>query len=323
VQALREAGVIYVPLLIQNGSSEQPAPTMWNNIFRDQADKIIELLGVDAPIKKTLVANSVQKKDEIEKLVGSAILTVMKYIDQGIKYQKCGRELGSDECRKLQQDEADLNKPEVVRLVDRVAASAGIGLNAEEINNIYSRDQSIVTMYSPARSIEGKEMFTHWVALDRGEFKVVRDLLRNLCENMSKQDSKNPVMKALRELAEAYSNEDLTDLSFQEILGKRLGIPNLERTDFSGRSREEIDDAYRAWQSGDRETWEGWHLRVCRANTFTQLMEDDRRVDPAAIQCDLATRSCQAPESAQKKFRWSVQVSLDAPTFYVPLDILP
>jgi hypothetical protein len=318
---LREAGVIYIPLVIENGSSDQPAPTMWNNIFRDQADKIIQVLGIDAPIKKTQVAHSIQKKGEIEELVGRAVLTVLKSVKDGLNYRKCGSDSKSDACIKLRQ-EPEIAKPEFVHLVNRVA-SVSTGLKPEEIDNIYSRDQSIVTMYSPARSIEGKEMFTHWVALDRGEFKVLRDLLRNLCDNMSKQDSKNPVMTALRVFTETYSDEDFTDLSVREILGKRLGIPNLERTDFSGRTREEIDDAYRAWQSGDRETWDNWHLRACKANTFTQLMEDDRKVDPAAIQCDMTSHSCQAPEAAQKKFRWSVQVSLDAPTFYVPLDILP
>lgn len=319
---LREAGVIYIPLVIENGSSEQSAPTMWNNIFRDQANKIIDLLGVDAPIKKTLVAHSIQKKDEIQELVGIAVLTVLESVRAGLKYQKCGSDSKSDDCVKLRVHEAEIKKPEVVQLVNRVA-SVEAGLNSEEINNIYSRDQSIVTMYSPARSIEGKEMFSHWVALDRAEFKTLRDLLKNLCENMSTQDSKNPVMRALREFSEMYSSEDFTDLSVREILGKRLGIPNLERTDFSGRTREEIDDAYRAWQSGDREIWDNWHGRACKAMTFTQLMEDDRKIDPAEIQCDLATHTCQAPEASQKKFRWSVQVSLDAPTFFVPLDILP
>lgn len=318
---LREAGVIYIPLVIENGSSDQPAPTMWNNIFRDQADKIIEVLGIDAPIKKTQVAHSVQKKGEIEELVGRAVLTVLKSVKDGLNYRKCGSDSKSDNCIKLQQD-SDIKKPEFVHLVNRVA-SISTGLKPEEIDNIYSRDQSIVTMYAPARSIEGKEMFTHWVALDRNEFKVLRDLAHNLCVNMSKQDSKNPVMAALRVFTEAYSDEDFTDLSVREILGKRLGIPNLELTDFSGRSREEIDDAYRAWQNGDRETWDNWHLRACKADAFTQLMEDDRKVDPAAIQCDPTTFTCQAPEAAQKKFRWSVQVSLDAPTFYVPLDVLP
>ena len=321
VDALREAGVIYIPLLIENGSSDKPAPTMWNNIFRDQADKIIEVLGVDAPMKKTQVAHSILKKQEIEELVGSAVLTVLRHVKDGLDYRKCGADTKSEACVKLRED-PEMAKPEVVHLVNRVA-SVSTGLKPEEIDNIYSREQSIVTMYSPARSVEGKEMFTHWVALDRGEFRVLRDLVHNLCENMAKQDSKNPVMTALRSFTETYSDEDLSDLSLREILGKRLGIPNLERTDFSGRSREEIDDAYRAWQNGDRETWDNWHLRACKADTFTQLMEDERKVDLAAIQCDMATHTCQVPEAAKKKFRWSVQVSLDAPTFYVPLDILP
>ena|SRR5436309_8329277 len=167
-------------------------------------------------------------------------------------------------------------------------------------------------------------MFTHWVALEQKEFKLLRDLLRTLCDNMSEQDSRNPVMKALREFSEMYSSEDFTDLTVREILGKRLGIPNLERTDFSGRTRDEIDDGYRAWQSGgDRKTWENWHYRACKASTFTQLMEDGKKIDPAEIKCDLKDSSCVAPEKAQRKFRWNVQVSQDSPTYYVPLDILP
>ena len=120
-----------------------------------------------------------------------------------------------------------------------------------------------------------------------------------------------------------YSNEDFSDLTVREILGKRLGIPNLERTDFSGRTRDEIDDAYRAWQNGEKTTWDNWHTRVCRATTFTQLMEDDKKIDPALIKCNLDDNTCEAPEAAQRKFRWNVQVSQDVPTYYVPLDVLP
>jgi hypothetical protein len=131
-------------------------------------------------------------------------------------------------------------------------------------------------------------------------------------------------MKALREFSEMYASEDFTDLTVREILGKRLGIPNLERTDFSGRTRDEIDDAYRAWQSkGERATWENWHYRACKASKFTELMEDNKKIDPAQIRCDLVSHSCEAPEKAQRKFRWSVQVSQDSPVYYVPLDILP
>ena len=108
-------------------------------------------------------------------------------------------------------------------------------------------------------------------------------------------------MRALREFSEMYSSEDFTDLTVREILGKRLGIPNLERTDFSGRTRNEIDDAYRAWQSGDRKTWGNWHYRACKARTLTQL-----------IKCNLTDNFCDAPDRAQKKFRWSVQVSQDS-----------
>jgi hypothetical protein len=319
---LRDASVIYIPLVIENGSVQNPAPTMWNQIFRDQADKIISLLGVNAPIKKTLTAHSVQLTGEIEKLVTETILTILETVGRGIEYQRCGSNSKSDKCNNLKKNEAEIKKPEIVQLVNRVASVAA-GLTSDEINNIYSRDQSIVTMYSPAQSVEGKEMFTHWVALEQNEFKLLRELLKMLCGNMSTQDSKNPVMRALREFSEMYSNEDFTDLSVREILGKRLGIPNLERTDFSGRTRDEIDDAYRAWQNGERATWDNWHTRACRAMTFTQLMEDDKKIDPAAIKCNLTNNTCEAPEAAQKKFRWNVQVSQDVPTYYVPLDILP
>jgi len=140
---------------------------------------------------------------------------------------------------------------------------------------------------------------------------------------MSKQDSKSPVLSALQSFSQMYSSEDFRDLTVREILGKRMGIPNLERTDFSGRTSDEIDDAYRAWQNGEKTTWDKWHFRVCRAETFTELMEDDKKIDPALIKCNLDNNTCDAPEASQKKFRWNVQVSQDAPIYYVPLDILP
>jgi hypothetical protein len=320
---LRDASVIYIPVVIENGSVQNPAPTMWNQIFRDQADKIISLLGVNAPIKKTLTAHSLQLSNEIEKLVAETILTILEKVAVGIDYQKCGTNSKSEKCENLKQKyEVEIKKPEIVQLVNRVASVAA-GLTGDEINNIYSRDQSIVTMYSPAQSVEGKEMFTHWVALEQNEFKQLRELLTKLCTSMSKQDSKSPVLSALQAFSQMYSNEDFRDLTVREILGKRLGIPNLERTDFSGRTSDEIDDAYRAWQNGEKTTWDNWHTRVCRATTFTQLMEDDKKIDPALIKCNLDDNTCEAPEAAQRKFRWNVRVSQDVPTYYVPLDVLP
>jgi hypothetical protein len=321
--ALREAHAIYVPVVIEEGSMQSPVPSIWNRIFIDQSDGILNILGIDAPSKKTVITYSKQSSEDLVKAVIGSIVTILAAVQNGFDYKKCEPNSKAERCIDLRNNEAAITKPEIVRLVDRVASVAA-GLTSDEINNIYSRDQSIVTMYSPARSVEGKEMFTHWVALERREFKLLRDLLRTLCDNMSTQDAKNPVMKALREFSEMYSSEDFTDLTVREILGKRLGIPNLERTDFSGRTRDEIDDAYRAWQSGgDRTTWDIWHLRACKASTFTQLMEDEKKIDPNEIRCDLRTNTCEAPERAQHKFRWSVQVSQDSPTYYIPLDILP
>jgi hypothetical protein len=322
-KALRDASVIYIPLGIEDGTFSKPAPNMWNKIFRDQTDKIIALLSTDAPIKNTMVTHIEQgHSDAIERQVGEAVLRILGAVEARIAYEKCDKGSKSDKCVALQSEEK-IKTPEVVKLVDRVTSVAA-GLSSAEINNIYSREQSIVTMYSPARSIEGKEMFTHWVALDNKEFGLLADLLDALCQNMSDQDSKNPVMKALRDFSEMYSNEDFSDLTVREILGKRLGIPNLERTDFSGRTRDEIDDAYRAWQLGEnRKTWDTWHLRACKAAKFTQLMRDDKKIDSDKIKCDLTSNSCDAPEEAQRVFRWKVQVSQDAPTYYVPLDVLP
>lgn len=321
-KVLRDAKVIYVPVVIQNGSSLAPRPTLWNRIFSDQTTRILSLLGEDAPIKSTVITHS-ESPDEIDKAVLATVGEVMKNVAGGLAYQRCELNSQSEVCLKLKSEETKIKSPEIVKLVDRVASSAA-GLTSEEVRNIYSRDQSIVTMYSPARSAEGKEMFTHWVALDQKEFKLLRDLLRTLCANMSQQDARNPVMKGLREFSEMYSSEDFSDLTVAEILGKRLGIPNLERTDFSGRTRDEIDDAYRAWQTGgDRQTWENWHLRACKAMTFTQFMEDGKKIDPEQMKCDLEKSNCTVAESVQTKFRWSVQVSQDSPTYYVPLDILP
>jgi len=324
VNALQIAHVIYVPVEVRYGTGD-----LWNRIFQDQANSILSLLGTDAPVKKPVITDSKQimkgpdcQKDCIDKQVTDTVIYVMKSVWAGFEHERCDSHSNSSTCHSL-KNAPDLAKPEIVRLVDRIA-SAAAGLTSDEITNIYSRDQSIVTMYSPAVSADGADMFTHWVALERPEFAILRDLLKTLCDGMSEQDAHNPVLKALRELSEMYSNEDFTDLTVREILGKRLGIPNLEQTDFSGRTRDEIDDAYRAWQSGsDTKTWDNWHYRACKAMTFTQLMEDDQRINPADIKCDLKSNICEAPAEKRSKFRWSVEVSRGSPTFYVPLDIIP
>jgi hypothetical protein len=322
-QALKSRSVIYVPVAIEDGTFLNPTPNMWNRIFHDQTNRILHLLGTDAPIKETMVTHIEQQKaDAIEGQVVNALARILSSVQQGLAYQKCDRTSKSDKCAELDK-QANVRAPETVRLVDRVA-SAAAGLTTDEINNIYSRDQSIVRMFSPAKSIENKDMFSHWVALDRKEFQILTNLLTQLCRSMAEQDSKNPVMKALRDFSEMYSSEDFSDLTVREILGKRLGIPNLERTDFSGRTRDEIDDAYRAWQLGEnKRTWQNWHQRACKAAKFTDLMKDDKKIDPRKITCQASDGTCEAPENLQQKFRWQVQVSQDSPTYYVPLDILP
>ena len=56
---------------------------------------------------------------------------------------------------------------------------------------------------------------------------------------------------------------------------------------------------------------------------FTQLMEDNKKARPNAINCDLKTGKCTVPEKERSNFRWTVQVSRHPPVYYVPLDILP
>ena len=323
VEALRQHNVIYVPVGIQDGSESKPHPAVWGRIFKEQSDKILKLLGVDAPIKETFIPFTSQSPESIQNKIIASVGDVMTKVENGLDYQRCKPNSASEKCIRLKKEEKTITTPEIVKLVNRVA-SVSAGLSSEEIKNIYSRDQSIVTMYVPARSDEGVEMFTHWVALDEKEFKLLRDLLRTLCSSMGEQDSRNPVMRGLREFAEMYSNEDFTDLTVSEILGKRLGIPNLEQTDFSGRTRDEIDDAYRAWQSGgDRRTWETWHQRACKADTFVRLMEDEKKVDPKKITCNLDHNTCDVPDKLQSKFRWKIEVERDSPTYFVPLDVLP
>lgn len=323
VKVLRESDIIYVPVVVEGGSSKSPDPSLWNKIFIDQANDILKLLGVDAPAKATVVTYAADPRERIETAVTEEIVRILGNVKNGLEYQKCLPGAMSEKCVNLRASEEVYKSPEIVRLVDRVTSST-TGLTPEQIRNIYSRDQSILPMFVPARWSGDKEMFTHWVALERKEFKLLRDLLQSLCNNMSQQDGRNPVVRALHDLAERYSNEEFRGLTVGEILGKRLGIPSLERTDFSGRSGDEIEDAFRAWQSkGNRTTWERWHLRACKANYFTQLMEDNKKIDPAQIKCNLESHSCSAPDTGQKKFRWSVQVSQASPVYYVPLDVLP
>jgi hypothetical protein len=318
VSALKGKGVIYVPLAIKQGSTLAPTPTLWNLAFEKQMNRILELLGMEAAVKRSEEAYASDPPEILDKTIADAVLKIWTAVQVLLR---CQQDSLKSFCSEPKSAET-IKSPEVVALVNRMGSIAA-GLNNQEIENIYSRDQSIVTMYSPARSVDGQEMFSHWVALERKEFMMIRDLLKTLCASMSQRDARGPVNEALLKFAEAYSNEDLSGLTVREILGKRLGIPNLERTDLSGRSREEIDDAYRAWESGDKETWENWHERACKAMYFTQMMQDDRSVDYNEISCELDKGTCYASDASIRKFRWNVEVSFDSPTYYVPLDVLP
>jgi hypothetical protein len=220
----------------------------------------------------------------------------------------------------------------VLRLVDRTAAMVS-GLSANEVENIYSRNQSIVTLWAPAKGSNGAETFRHYVALDLPEFKTLRNVVTNLCREMGKSDGQNAVSRALRDAIELVSDDDLSRLSAGEIVSKRLGIPNLERTDLFSRGRTEIDAVARARSAPStgpqsaKSPWDVWHERSCVAQTLLQAMEANFKIDERQIRCTLDKNteksSCTYPDRARTKFQWFTQVSDGAPVYYVPLDILP
>ena len=328
VKALEKSGVIYVPVAVLGGTQQQAktVPT-WNRLFQQQANRILSKMKA-SPIRQVEVTYSEESIETLEDRVGKTVVALMSVLLAAtdvadiLESQTCAPDSKTPRCLELAQKHRD-SGPGIIQLVDRVASETA-GLSAKEMMNIYSRDQSIVTLYAPAKSKDGRETFTHWVVLEERDFKALRRLLTSICEVMGSQDAKNPVVKATRQFLEMYGHEDFEDLTISEIMGKRLGIPNLERTDFSSRTRDEIDDAYRAWQTGaQRETWEDWHRRVCKAMMFTELMEDEKKVNPDKITCDLKTNKCSVPDRERRNFKWKVQVSLHSPVYYVPLDILP
>jgi len=328
VMALRQGGAIYLPVAVLGSGSNPGHPvSAWERRHQQQAQRILDLLDHDAPVKKVAVSyteQSTETPDAAIEKIGNAIRnsvdTAIAVVND-LERRKCASDPKSPSCVGVSSRGG--SDPTILRLVDRVA-SAAAGLTASEAENIYSRDQSIVTVYAPARTKEGRETFTHWVALEAGEFEVLRSALTTVCRKMADQDSKNPILNAIREVMEVASDEDFTDLSVGEILGKRFGIPNLERTDLLSRTRQEIDQAHRAWQSGEeRRTWQNWHSRVCKAAAFTQYIDDNVRVDPEKISCNLTNGQCDVPDRDRRKYRWWVQVTKDIATYYVPLDILP
>ena len=254
VEALRKHGVIYVPVAVLGGGQHKGTVPVGNRIFQEQMNRILALMGDRSPITKIEVTYSDESIETLQErvaktvgvILGVSVLTMQK-ISARLEYEaECGTGVKTKGCRELEEM---ISIPAIIKLADEVAAKAA-GLTAEERLNIYSRDQSIVTLYAPAKSREGRDTFTHWVVLEQQEFKLLRNVLKSLCQEMGKQDGANPVVKALREITGLYADEEFSELIPAEFLNKKLGIPNLERTDFSGRTRDEIEDAFEDWRRG-------------------------------------------------------------------------
>jgi hypothetical protein len=326
VEALRKHNVIYVPVAVLGGTQQKGTVPIWNRIFQEQATRILQLMGERAPIKKVEVTYSEESIETREARVGKTVAVILESVNTtlrvGRQYEyeaECSGGAKTKRCLEL-EGKAQPN-PAIVWLADEVASKVA-GLTPNERHNIYSREQSIIPVYAPAKSKEGKETFTHWVVLEEQEFKILKNMLVSLCKGMGQQDARNPVVKALLDMTSLYADEEFSQLTPAEFLNKKLGIPNLERTDFSSRTRDEIDDAFRAWRGGDRVTWENWHMRMCRAKAFTELMEQNQKVDPSAISCN-RNGECSISQGARTRFQWTVRISDAAPVYYVPLDILP
>ena len=342
VAALREAGVLYVPVSVVGRAGVQtPFAQDARQAFKDQGQYIQEASGISSQVVQTYEDVTEQ---ELPERITASVFTVLEDVwDFNVKSQDlvrlrelCARNPGHPNCEIL-------DKPEQV---DGVGARVSQflddskGLTPEQIANIYSRRDNIAKVWLQpiTRNARGEEVdaLSYWVAIDNKRFENMIQGFDDLCAQIEPvedgRDISGRILQGFAPIISEFANEANQEFYRRAPLAQTLSLPFVERSEYLSFSPQALEAAIRS--NDDELLWE-MQGAFCRTSfLFEQISAGNRlyveeggvQRAPAAEELERSDRGYyigRGRANVERDYEWLIKVDRGEGVVYVPFDYFP